>query len=177
MCWPNIVHASESTNCNFNMSSQKPTQCQKGLNMLTNHVPCQRGNKSDLNLCWINPVHACKQSKCISINIDYTLRTLESKQNLSQRLTILISCQRGRKCISSYVKKTFPKTASTQIVSQPMMNKHIHASEDTKYISKSVETTRAQNASQPVLNKIPLMPQRWQYVNMCRLNPSHDSED
>jgi len=31
-------------------------------------------------------------------------------------------------------------TASTQKVSQPMMNKPIHASEDTKYIS-SVDTT------------------------------------
>jgi len=51
-------------------------------------------------------------------------------------------------------------TASTQKVSQPMMNKPIHASEDTKYISTSVETTRTQNASQPVLNKIPPMPQR-----------------
>ena len=91
------------------------------------------------------PILASEDTKCISTRVDKRL-----------------PCQRGHEMLlnTSYVKKTFPMIASKQTVSQPVMNKPIHASEDTKYISTSVETTTTQNTSQPVLNKILPMPAR-----------------
>ena len=146
--------------------------------VLTKPLPCQRGHKIYLDVCWQNPFLASKDTKCISTCVDQTLSMQATTQNASPPmparkrnvtlnvLTKLLSCQQGHeiylklwwlnlshmrddiKCISTCVEKTPPITKRTQIVSLHVLTKHFPCQRGQKM-----------------------------YFNSCWRNPSHVSED
>ena len=67
--WTCIFHASEGTNCNFNMSSKNRPNARKKLNMY-------------LNMCWLNTSRASVEIKGISTCVNQTLSMPVSNQNV-----------------------------------------------------------------------------------------------
>ena len=70
----NPSHASEDTKCILTCVDQTtPMQAREqneSQRELTNPLPCQRGHKIYLNLCWPNPFFAGKDTNFISTNVE-----------------------------------------------------------------------------------------------------------
>ena len=131
---------------------------------ITNSLPCQRGLKKHLNMCW--PIAARKQN--VSQLVVTETHTMPAKiWNSSQHvLTKLKTFKRGHKVHLNLCWAN-----------------HSHVSEYTKYISTSVDhaqplAARKQYVSQLVLNKYLLTLWRDKiYLTLCCPNPSRSSED
>ena len=139
-------------------------------------ITCQRGHKMHLNLCFQNSIN--EHAKCISTCDEESKHVLAIQSHAST----------DRKSIATCVGQTKPIPASTQNVSQLVLNKSIpsqlahkmhlnscwsntsHARERIKWIWTCVDQTpaRTRNASLYVLTK-PIQCQ-WvhkHYLNMC----------
>ena len=111
----------------------KAVPCQRGDRVYLNlcwPISRQRGHKMYLNLCWPNITHASEDPKCISTCVDQIPPMPARTQNASQHvLTKPLQCQRGHKM---HLNMCWPKLS--------------HVSEDTKYISTCVDQTYQKSA-------------------------------
>ena len=202
VCWPTPSHGSEDTKwippCvdgTHPMSMGTQNTCQYSR---TNRLPCRRGHKICLTLCWKKHIP----------------RQWRQEMHLSMCWTKVIPFKRGHKMhISSYwpytyhlseyinsistlVDQTHFMPARKQNISLIVLQRRhkiylnlcwpnpLHASEDTKCIPTCVDQTtsmpeRTQNESQHVLTKpLPCQQAYKIYLNMCWPNPlPHSSED
>ena len=123
--------------------------------VLTKSLPCQRGNKMNLNMWWPNLSKASYYTKCTSTCVDRTHSMLARTQNASQQvLTKPHICQREHKINLN----SCPMTVRTQKYLNICLPNPVHASEDTSTISTCVDEShpmpaRPQNVSQLVLTK------------------------
>ena len=130
-------------------------------------IPCQRGPKMYLNLCWSKPNHVSEETKYFIKCIDQNPHMTERIQNIILHvLTKPLLCQRARK----------------MHINMGWLNS-LHASDDTKCISTCVDQThtmpvRTQNVSQHLLTKPnPCQRGRKMKLNMCWPITTHASED
>jgi hypothetical protein len=108
ICGPKSFHASKDIKCTSTCVGQTPPMPAGIQNatqyVLTKPIPCQRGHKIHLNLCWPNPSHASNESKCITICVDQTHPLPSRTQNLSQLgLPKFRPWKRGQNIISTSV--------------------------------------------------------------------------
>ena len=162
MCCPNRSHASEE---------------KKSLHVLSIHIPCQRGHKMYLNMCWPKPSLTRENRKCISTCVEKT-PPMAAGEKINHNLcwpNPSHACE-YQKCIPTSDVQTHLMPVRTEKLSQNVLSKQIpcqrghkiylnmcrpnpsNASENTKCTSTCDEHThhmpaRAQNASQLVLTK------------------------
>ena len=102
-CWRNPSHASEHTKCISkcaNETSSIPARTQNIYQIVLN-IPCQRGHKIDLNLCWTNISNASGITKYILPCVDQTYPMPAKTQNLSQHELIKpLSCRKHEKYLN-----------------------------------------------------------------------------
>ena len=90
MCWANPSHASEDTESISTCVDQTPhisTRTEYASQHVFNkYIPCQRGLKIYLNLCWPNTFNASKDTCCISAYLDQTDPMTARTENESQHV-------------------------------------------------------------------------------------------
>ena len=97
LCWPDASHASEDPKCISTCVDQTPPMTARTQNasqhVLTKRLPCQRGNKTYLNMCWPNLSNDSEDTKYISSCVDQTPLMPARSQNVSQHLlTKILPC-------------------------------------------------------------------------------------
>ena len=165
-------------------------------NVLTKPLARQRGHKTYLNLCGLNPSHAREVKKYKSSCVDQTNPMPERTQNASQPvLPKPFPCQRGQNVSQHVLTNPIPCLGGHKMhlnLWWPNLS-HVsgdttyispsHASEDTTCISSCVDRTphmptRTKNASELVMTKTHHKSARTNiYLNLCYPNHSHDSNE
>ena len=105
MCWPNPTHAREDSQCKqcFDQTHHIPARTQyASKHVLIKPIPCQRGHKIYLNMCWPNNSNVARTQHVSQQTDSMPART----QNISQLvLTKCIPCQLRNK---KYLKMCYP---------------------------------------------------------------------
>ena len=88
IAWPNITHASKDSKYSSTWIDQNPSMKARTQNawqhVLTKPLPCQRGQKMHLNMCWRNPSLISEDRKCISSCVVQTFPMLAKTKKASQ---------------------------------------------------------------------------------------------
>ena len=129
--------------------------------MLTKPLPCQRGHKIYLTLCWQNISHAREDTKCSLICVDQgpKMAAWTHKIHLNMRWQNPSHDSEDTKCISTCVDQTPPLPVKTHIVSHHLL-------------TKPLPFQRWQNESQHVLTK-PISCQREQKMISTSFDQTH----
>ena len=118
LCWPNLPHASEYTNCISRRDWQThPMPARTHIvsqHVVTQAIPCQRGQKNHRNMCWANPSHSSKDTKCISTRVD---KAHPMSQNATE-LVLTSHAKEDKKCFLICIDQTPSMPARTQNTSQ-----------------------------------------------------------
>ena len=87
MCWQSPSHASDETKCISTCVDQTPPISETIDNVsqyvLSKLLPCQRGHKTFLIMCWPTPSHISEVRYCIATYVDQILPITAQTQNVS----------------------------------------------------------------------------------------------
>ena len=138
--WQNATHVSEDKRCFSTCVEQIPSHASADINciltwyhyvcvnkcwpnpnvnqhVLTKHLPCQRGNKTHLIMCWLKPIPRQRGMK-IYVKMWSSLPMTARTQNIRQHvITEPLTCQRLQKLhLSLFWPNPYPASEVTECI-------------------------------------------------------------
>ena len=153
------------------------------LNVWTNPIPCQRGQKIYLNSCWPKPSHARVDTKCVPTCVDQTPPMPARTQNLCNMCCkIPLNAIEGKHVSQHMMTKPLPCQRGNKVHLHLLWPNPSYIGENTMYIWTCVDQnpwkpTRTQHVSQHALSNPSHTIKDTKCINICWPNASHSNED